>query len=75
MPWSPATPPGGRGHDAPDHASRSASARYIGLPKAAHEHGIAATAINMIRLDGCWTGNPVGRTHALFARLGFTLTT
>jgi hypothetical protein len=35
---------------------------------------IAATAINMIRLDAYWTGHPLDRTRSThLARLDFTL--
>jgi hypothetical protein len=48
---------------------------YLGLPKTQLEHTIAATAINMIRLDAHWTGHPLDRTRSShLARLDFTLT-
>ena len=49
-------------------------ARYLGLAKTSLEHNIAATAINLIRLDAHFTGKPTdrGRTSHL-ARLDFTL--
>src|SRR6266705_3280749 len=50
------------------------TARYRGLPKTALEHTIAATAINLIRLDAYWTGRPLDRTRSSrLARLDFTL--
>jgi transposase len=39
------------------------TARYTGLPKTTLEHNIAATAINLIRLDAWWTGRPLDRTR------------
>jgi transposase len=39
------------------------TARYAGLPKTTLEHNIAATAINLIRLDAWWTGKPLDRTR------------
>ncbi len=48
-------------------------ARYRGLPKTALEHNLAATAINVIRLDAYWTGRPLDRTRSShLARLDFT---
>ena len=40
------------------HVTGIRRARYLGLPKTQLEHTIAATAINMIRLDAYWTGHP-----------------
>src|SRR6185437_293094 len=37
--------------------------RYLGLPKTRLEHNLAATAINLIRLDAWWTGTPLDRTR------------
>jgi transposase len=39
------------------------TARYHGLPKTTLQHNIAATAINLIRLDAWWTGKPLDRTR------------
>ena len=39
------------------------TARYAGLPKTTLEHNIAATAINLIRLDAWWTARPLDRTR------------
>jgi hypothetical protein len=49
-------------------------ARYRGLPKVQLEHRIAATAINLVRLDAYFTEHPLdrGRTSHL-ARLDLTL--
>jgi len=55
------------------HVTGTRTARYVGLPKTTLEHNIAATAINMIRLDAYWTGQPLDRTRAThLARLDFT---
>jgi transposase len=57
------------------HVTGIRTARYRGLPKTQLEHTIAATAINIIRLDAYWTGHPLDRTRAThLARLDFTLT-
>jgi len=57
------------------HVTGIRRARYLGLPKTQLEHTIAATAINMIRLDAYWTGHPLDRTRSShLARLDFTLT-
>jgi transposase/IS5 family transposase len=57
------------------HVTGIRTARYRGLPKTRLEHTIAATAINMIRLDSYWTGHPLDRTRTThLARLDFTLT-
>ena len=48
-------------------------ARYTGLPKTTLEHALAATAINLIRLDAWRTDQPLDRrriTH--LQRLGLT---
>jgi Transposase DDE domain len=37
--------------------------RYIGLPKTRLAHILAATALNMIRLDAWWTGTTLHRPH------------
>ena len=56
------------------HVTGIRTARYRGLPKTALEHTIAATAINLIRLDAYWTGRPLDRTRSShLARLDFTL--
>ena len=58
------------------HVTGIRRARYPGLPKTQLEHTIAATAINMIRLDAYWTGHPLDRTRTShLARLDFTLAT
>jgi transposase/IS5 family transposase len=57
------------------HVTGIRTARYRGLPKTRLEHTIAATAINMIRLDAYWTGHPLDRTRTThLAHLDFTLT-
>jgi len=53
------------------HVTGIRTARYRGLPKTTLEHVIAATAINIIRLDPYWTGRPLDRIRQL-ARLDFT---
>ncbi|CUU59740.1 Transposase [Parafrankia irregularis] len=45
------------------HVTGIRTARYRGLSKTSLEHTIAATAINMIRLDAYWTGKPLDRTR------------
>jgi hypothetical protein len=37
--------------------------RYLGLPKTHLAHVLAATALNLIRLDAWWTGTPLGSTR------------
>jgi transposase len=55
------------------HVTGIRTARYRGLPKTTLEHTIAATAINLIRLDAYWTGHPLDRTRtSQLARLDFT---
>ena len=55
------------------HVTGIRTARYRGLPKTTLEHNIAATAINLIRLDAYWTGHPLDRTRTShLARLDFT---
>jgi transposase len=50
------------------------TARYRGLPKTSLEHTIAATSINIIRLDQYWTGHALDRTRTThLQRLDFTL--
>jgi hypothetical protein len=57
------------------HVTGVRRARYIGLAKTQLEHNIAATAINMIRMDAYWTGHPLDRTRSShLTRLDFTLT-
>jgi Transposase DDE domain len=56
------------------HVTGIRTARYRGLPKTRLEHTLAATAINIIRLDSYWTGHPLDRTRTThLARLDFTL--
>jgi len=56
------------------HVTGIRTARYRGLPKTSLEHTLAATAINIIRLDSYWTGHPLDRTRTThLARLDFTL--
>ena len=45
------------------HVTGIRHARYTGLPKTRLEHLIAATAINVIRLDAWYTGKPIDRTR------------
>jgi transposase len=49
------------------HVTGIRRARYTGLPKVTLEHAIAATAINLLRLDAWWTHTPIerGRTTHL----------
>jgi transposase len=55
------------------HVTGIRHARYRGLPKTALEHNLAATAINVIRLNAYWTGRPLDRTRSShLARLDFT---
>ena len=57
------------------HVTGARHARYRGLAKTRLEHAIAATAINLIRLDAWWTGHPLDRTRTThLQRLDFTLT-
>ena len=50
--------------------------RYTTLPKTHLAHVFAATAVNLIRLDAWWTGNPLDRDRTShLTRLGLTLTT
>lgn len=56
------------------HVTGIRRARYTGLAKTRLEHAIAATAINLIRLDAWWTGKPLDRTRTThLQRLDFTL--
>ncbi len=55
------------------HVTGIRRARYHGLPKTQLEHTLAATAINLIRLDAYWSGHPLDRTRTThLARLDFT---
>jgi transposase len=45
------------------HVTGIRHARYLGLPKTALEHNIAAAALNLIRLDAWQTGNPPDHGH------------
>lgn len=55
------------------HVTGIRTARDRGLPKTTLEHVIAATAVNLIRLETYWTGKPLDRTRAShLARLDFT---
>ncbi len=56
------------------HVTGTRHARYTGLPKTRLEHTIAATALNLVRLDAWWTGRPLDRTRTThLQRLDFTL--
>lgn len=56
------------------HVAGIRRARYTGLRKVRLEHAIAATAVNVIRLDAWWTGKPLDRTRTThLQRLDFTL--
>jgi IS5 family transposase len=43
--------------------------RYIGLAKTHLQSALAATAINLVRLDAWLTGTPLGRTRITLRRL------
>jgi len=45
-------------HQAASHGARRA--RYRGLPKTRLDHVYMATALNLLRLEAFWTGNPAG---------------
>jgi transposase len=45
------------------HVTGIRRARYLGLDKTRLEHLAAATAINLIRLDAWYNGNPIDRTR------------
>ena len=45
------------------HVTGIRHARYLGLPKTALEHNIAAAALNLIRLDDWHNGYPPDRGH------------
>jgi transposase len=56
------------------HVTGIRRARYLGLPKTRLEHNAAAAAVNLIRLDAWWTGNPLDRTRTThLQRLDLTL--
>jgi transposase len=49
--------------------------RYHGLPKTHLAHILAATAINLVRMDAWWTGTPTGHTRtSRLTTLDFDLT-
>jgi hypothetical protein len=55
------------------HVTGIRHARYLGLPKTALEHNIAAAALNLIRLDDWHNGNPPDRGHLTqLSRLNLT---
>ncbi|KAA0678167.1 transposase [Azospirillum brasilense] len=37
--------------------------RYIGLAKTRLQHVLTAVALNIVRLDGWWTGRPLAKTR------------
>jgi hypothetical protein len=56
------------------HVTGVRRARYTGLVKVRLEHLIAATAVNLLRLDAWWTGRPLDRTRTThLQRLDFDL--
>ena len=56
------------------HVTGIRRSRYTGLPKVGLEHAIAATAVNLVRLDAWWSGRPLDRTRTThLQRLDFTL--
>ena len=56
------------------HTTGIRHARYTGLAKTRLEHALAATAVNLIRLDAWWTGHPPDRTRTShLQRLHFDL--
>lgn len=56
------------------HVTGIRRTRYTSLPKVRLEHAIAATAINLVRLDAWWTGRPLDRTRTThLQRLDFSL--
>jgi hypothetical protein len=56
------------------HVTGARHARYTGLEKTRLEHAVAASAINLIRLDAWWTGRPLDRTRPThLQRLEFDL--
>ena len=57
------------------HVTGIRRARYLGLPKTTLAHNLAATAINLIRLDAWWTWTPLDRTRTShLQRLQYELT-
>jgi transposase len=46
-------------HQAASHGARRA--RYRGLPKTRLDHAYMATALNLLRLEAFWAGNPLDR--------------
>ncbi|MDT3442525.1 MULTISPECIES: hypothetical protein [unclassified Pseudofrankia] len=55
-------------------AAVASAAPSPGLPKTRLAHVLAATALNLIRLDAWWTGTPLDRPRAShLARLDFGL--
>jgi hypothetical protein len=58
------------------HVTGIRRARYRGLAKTRLEHALAATALNLIRLDNYWTHTPPGHTRTShLQRLHLTPTT
>lgn len=56
------------------HVTGIRTARYTGLAKVRLEHALAATAVNLIRLDAWSTGKPLDRTRTThLQRLDFAL--
>ncbi len=56
------------------HVTDARRARYPSLDKTRLQHALAATAINLIRLDAWWTGHPLDRTRTThLQRLDFDL--
>jgi transposase len=56
------------------HVTGVRQARYLAEDKTRLQHAIAATAINLIRLDAWWTGHPLDRTRTThLSRLDFGL--
>jgi Transposase DDE domain len=56
------------------HVTGIRRARYLGLAKTRLEHNAAAAAVNLIRLDAWWTGQPLDRTRTShFQRLDLTV--
>jgi hypothetical protein len=59
-------------HQAASHGARRA--RYRGLPKTRLDHLYMATALNLLRLQASWTGNPLDRQRTShLARLELSL--
>ena len=59
-------------HQATSHGARRA--RYRGLPKTRLDHVYMATALNLLRLEAFWAGNPLDRRRTShLARLEFGL--